>query len=57
MVEAIAVSNVTCAIVCAKWALDLGFSQVRQGLFLLGGVLFGPLTLLILYIFLVNKAK
>lgn len=57
MVEAVAVSNVTCAIVCAKWALDLGFSQVRQVVFLLGGVLFGPLTLLILYMLLVNKAK
>lgn len=57
MKEVIAVSNVTCAIVCAKWALDLGFSQVRQILFLIGGLLFGPLTLLILYIYLINKAK
>jgi hypothetical protein len=57
MKEVIAVSNVTCAIVCAKWALDLGFSQLRQILFLIGGLLFGPLALLILYIYLINKAK
>ena len=57
MREVIAVSNVTCAIVCAKWALDIGFSQLRQVLFLVAGLLFGPLTLLILYIYLVNKAK
>ena len=57
MREVIAVSNATCAVVCAKWALDLGFSQLRQILFLIGGLLFGPLTLLVLYIYLVNKAK
>ena len=57
MKEVIAVSNATCAVVCAKWALDLGFSQLRQILFLLAGLLFGPLTLLILYIYLINKAK
>jgi hypothetical protein len=57
MKEVIVVSNVTCAVVCAKWALDLGFSQFRQMLFLIGGLLFGPLTLLILYIYLINKAK
>ena len=56
MKEAIAVSNVVCAIVCAKWALDLGFSQVRQILFLIGGLIFGPLVLLILYVYLVRKA-
>ena len=57
MLEAVAVSNLTCAIVCAKWALDLGFSQLRQVLFLVGGLLFGPLVLLILYVYLINQAR
>ena len=49
--------NFVCAIICAKWALELGFSQFRQILFLLAGILFGPLALLILYMYLINKAK
>lgn len=57
MGNAIVISNLTCAIVCAKWALDLEFSQVRQILFLVGGLLLGPIMLLILYVFLINKAK
>jgi sugar phosphate permease len=57
MREIIFVSNLSCAVICAKWALDLGFSQIRQVLFLIGGLLFGPIMLLILYIFLVIKAK
>jgi hypothetical protein len=57
MNEVIAVSNLTCAVICAKWALDLGFSQIRQILFLIGGLFFGPIMLLILYVFLVNNAK
>ena len=57
MLEAVAVSNLNCAIVCAQWALELGFSQLRQVLFLVGGLLFGPLVLLILYVYLINKAR
>jgi len=57
MMETLAISNVTCGIVSAKWALDLGFSQIRQIICLVGGLLFGPLMLLILYVFLVNQAK
>jgi len=57
MKEAIVISNVCCAIICAKWALDLGFSQIRQILFLIGGLILGPLMLLVLYVFLINKAK
>ena len=57
MKETIAVSNTVCALICAKWALDLGFSQFRQILFLIGGLILGPLMLLILYIYLINKAK
>lgn len=57
MGETIAVSNVACAFICAKWALELGFSQLRQIIFLIGGLIFGPLILLVLYVFLINKAK
>jgi hypothetical protein len=57
MGEMILVSNVTCAFICGKWALDLGFSQLRQIIFLIGGLIFGPLILLVLYVFLINKAK
>jgi hypothetical protein len=56
MIESIAIGNAVCAIVCAKWALELGYSQTRQVLFLIGGLLFGPLTLLILYVYHVDKA-
>jgi hypothetical protein len=57
MKETIVVSNVLCSIICAKWALDLGFSQFGQILFLIGGLVLGPLMLLILYVRLINKAK
>jgi hypothetical protein len=57
MKESILVSNLACAVICAKWALDLGFSQIRQILFLIGGLIFGPIMLLILYVFLVNQAR
>ena len=57
MKETIVVSNVSCAIICAKWALDLGYSQLRQILFLVGGLILGPVMLLILYVRLINKAK
>jgi len=57
MIESIAVGNVVCALVSAKWALELDYSQVRQALFLIGGLLFGPLTLVVLYVYLVEKAK
>ena len=55
MKESILVSNLVCAIICAKRALDLGFSQLRQILFLIGGLFLGPIMLLILYVFLVNE--
>jgi len=56
MNEIIAV-NTTCAVICAKWALDLGFSQLRQIVNFFGGLLFGPIMRLVLYIFLVKAAK
>ncbi len=57
MIGSIAVGNAVCAIVSAKWALELGYSQTRQVLFLAAGLLFGPLTLLILYVYLIEKAR
>lgn len=57
MTETIIVSNFTCAVICAKWALDLGYSQIRQIIFLVGGLLLGPLMLLVLYVFLINQAR
>jgi hypothetical protein len=57
MKEAIVTSNVSCAINCAKWALDLNYSQPRQILFGIGGLILGPIMLLILYVFLINKAQ
>jgi hypothetical protein len=47
----------SCGIICGKWALDLGYSQLRQILFLVGGLILGPVMLLILYVYLINKAK
>jgi hypothetical protein len=57
MIEALTVGNIICALVCAKWALDLNFTQVRQILWLLTGILLGPVTLLVLYVYLVKKAS
>ena len=47
----------TCALISAKWAMDLGYSQLRQIIFGLGGLFFGPLMLLILYVRLLYQAK
>jgi hypothetical protein len=44
------------AIVAAKWAMDLGFSQFRQLLWAVAGLVAAPLVLLILYVRLINHA-
>lgn len=44
------------AIICAKWAMDLGFSQFRQLLWAIAGLVAAPLILLILYVRLVRKS-
>ena len=46
-----------CAIISARWAMDLGYSQFRQIIFGVGGLFLGPLMLLILYVRLLYKAK
>ena len=53
----IILTNIACAIICAKWALDLGYSQSRQIIWGLGGMFFGPLIMLLLYIRLIYKSK
>jgi hypothetical protein len=45
-----------CGTISAKWAMELGFSQTRQIIFGMGGLLFGPVMPLILYILLLRKA-
>jgi len=57
MTEALIGANVLCALISAKWALDLGFSEGRQLLYLVGGLLIGPFMLLILYIRLQYKHR
>jgi hypothetical protein len=46
----------TCGVISAKWAMELGFCQFRQVLFLIAGFFLGPLVLLVLYICQVNQA-
>jgi hypothetical protein len=46
-----------CGIISARWAMDLGYSQSRQILFGIGGLILGPLMLLILYVRLLYQAK
>lgn len=41
----------------AKWALELGFSQVSQLLHFIAGLFIGPLVLLILYLRLIRQRK
>ena len=50
-------TNIACSIIWAKWALDLGYSQSKQIIWGLGGIFFGPLIMLLLYIRLIYKAK
>lgn len=45
-----------CAVICAKWAMDLGWSQVRQMLCFAAGLLLGPLAMMILYVQLLRLA-
>jgi hypothetical protein len=47
---------ILCAVISAKWALDLGFSQSSQFIWGIGGMVFGPLLPLVLYIRLVRRS-
>jgi hypothetical protein len=47
--------NLIAAFICAKWAMELGFSQVRQLLWAIAGFVAAPLILLVLYVRLVRE--
>ena len=47
----------TCAILAARWAMDLGFRQTSQALWGLLGLALGPVALVMLYVRLINKRK
>ncbi len=49
----LSLSGFACGVVSAKWALELGHSQLRQALWGVAGLLLGPLALLVLYVRLV----
>lgn len=38
------------AVVAGKWAMELGFNQFRQLLWMIAGLMLGPLALLVLYV-------
>jgi hypothetical protein len=57
MYSTLAGMNVVCAIISAKWAMELGYSQGRQILHLIGAVILGPVMLLVLYIYLLNQRQ
>jgi hypothetical protein len=44
------------AVICAKWAMDLGWSQIRQVTWFAAGLLLGPLAMMILYVRLLSAA-
>lgn len=45
-----------CAVISAKWAMDLGWSQARQIIWFVAGLLLGPVAMLILYVRLLGVA-
>lgn len=53
--ESVGYVNSIAAIICAKWAMDLGFSQPRQLLWAIAGFVAAPLILLILYVRLIRQ--
>ncbi len=53
----LSLGSLTCGILSAKWAMELGHSQLRQVLWGVAGLLLGPLTLLVLYVRLVGTRQ
>jgi hypothetical protein len=45
------------AIVCGKWAMELGLRQSRQLLWMIAGLVIPPLVLLALYVRLIRQLK
>jgi hypothetical protein len=52
----VAYFNLLGAIIAAKWAMDLGWSQFRQLIWGIAALVAAPLVLLILYIRLISGA-
>ncbi len=48
--------GIIAAIIAAKWAMELGFSQARQLLWAIAGFVLPPLALLALYVRLLRQA-
>jgi hypothetical protein len=55
--EAYATTALLCGVVSARWALELNYSQGRQLVCFLGGVLLCPLMPLIMYLRLARSAS
>jgi hypothetical protein len=53
----IAYVHLIAAIVCAKWAGELGFGQARQLLWAIAGMVAAPVVLLTLYARLVRQQQ
>lgn len=49
--------GVITAIICGKWAMELGFRQWRQLLWMIAGLVVPPLALLALYVRLIRQAR
>jgi predicted membrane protein len=49
--------NLIAAVIAGKWALELGFSQVRQLLWMIAAFVFPPLVLLALYVRLIRRQQ
>ena len=50
-------AGVITAIICGKWAMELGFRQSRQLLWMIAGLVVPPLVLLVLYVRLVRQCQ
>ena len=55
MNEQILLGLAICAVLSAKWAMELEFNQFRQLLWGIAGFVAGPLGLLILYVRLLKR--
>jgi hypothetical protein len=53
--SAAGLTALTCAVLAAKWASELGLRQTRQVLWGIAGLVLGPLALLLLYVYFVRR--
>ena len=54
--ETFAVIGLISAVICAKWAMELGLTQARQLLWGIGGLILGPIAMLVLYLRMLRQA-